>query len=208
MPMARVRAAACCLPPGIWLREMSSCGMLLDLTHISDESFYEAVDLYKGPVLASHQNCRALVPGQRQFTDDQLRIVIERGGVIGASMDTWMLCPWFTLDWSDTGGYSRRDHFRREDISLSHAADHIDHVCQVAGNADHAAIGGDTDGQGGIDGAALRCGFHCRLPVAGTHPPRAWLPPGRHREGHVQELAAILHGPSAEERLTAQTGEP
>ena len=135
------------------LREMSSCGMLLDMTHISDESFFEAVDLYDGPVLASHQNCRALVPGQRQFSDEQLRIVIERGGVIGASMDTWMLCPWYTLDWSNTGGYKRRDHFRREDISLSHVADHIDHVCQLAGNADHAAIGGDTDGQGGIDGA-------------------------------------------------------
>lgn len=142
------------LPPARDLfREMSSCGMLLDLTHISDESFYGAVDLFDGPILASHQNCRALVPGQRQFTDDQLRIVIERGGVIGTSMDTWMLCPWFTLDWSDTAGYNRRDHFRREDISLSHAADHIDHVCQLAGNADHAAIGGDTDGQGGIDGA-------------------------------------------------------
>ena len=135
------------------LREMKSCGMLLDLTHISDESFFEAVDLYDGPVLASHQNCRALVPGQRQFSDEQLRIVIERGGVIGASMDTWMLCPWFTLDWSNTDGYSRRDHFRREEISLRHVADHIDHVCQVAGNAGHAAIGGDTDGQGGTDGA-------------------------------------------------------
>ncbi len=135
------------------LREMSACGMLLDLTHISDESFFEAVDLYEGPVLASHQNCRALVPGQRQFSDEQLRIVIERGGVIGASMDTWMLCPWYTLDWANTGGYNRRDHFRREEISLNHVADHIDHVCQLAGNADHAAIGGDTDGQGGIDGA-------------------------------------------------------
>ena len=135
------------------LREMSSCGMLLDMTHISDESFFEAVDLYDGPILASHQNCRALVPGQRQFSDEQLRIVIERGGVIGASMDTWMLCARFTLDWSNTGGYKRRDHFRREDISLCNVADHIDHVCQLAGNADHAAIGGDTDGQGGIDGA-------------------------------------------------------
>ncbi len=135
------------------LREMSSCGILLDFTHLSDESFWEAVDLYEGPVLASHQNCRALVPGQRQFSDEQLRIVIERNGVIGASMDTWMLCPWYTLDWSNTGGYNRRDHFRREDISLAHVADHIDHVCQLAGNADHAAVGGDTDGQGGIDGA-------------------------------------------------------
>lgn len=140
-------------PAADLLREMSSCGMILDLTHISDESFYGAIDLYSGPIVATHQNCRALVPGQRQFTDDQLGIVIERGGVIGTSMDTWMLCPWYTLDWSNTNGYNRRDHFNREDISLSQVANHIDHVCQLSGNADHAAIGGDTDGQGGISGA-------------------------------------------------------
>ena len=140
-------------PAADLLREMGSCGMILDLTHISDESFYGVVDLYNGPVIASHQNCRALVPGQRQFTDEQLEFVIERGGVIGTSMDTWMLCSKISLDWSNTSGYNRRDYFSRGDISLSHAADHIDHVCQIAGNADHAAIGGDTDGQGGIDGA-------------------------------------------------------
>ncbi len=127
--------------------------MILDLTHISDESFWDAIEYYQGPILASHQNCRELVPGERQFTDEQLKLVIERGGVIGASMDTWMLCPWFTIDWSATGSFNRRNHFQREDISLFHVVDHIDHVCQLAGSSDFAAIGGDTDGQGGIEGA-------------------------------------------------------
>ena len=135
------------------LREMARCGMILDLTHISDESFWDAIEYYQGPILASHQNCRELVPGERQFTDEQLKLVIERGGVIGASMDTWMLCPWFTIDWSATGSFNRRNHFQREEISLFHVVDHIDHVCQLAGSSDFAAIGGDTDGQGGIEGA-------------------------------------------------------
>ena len=120
-------------------------------THISDRSFWEALEYYPGPILASHQNCRALAPGERQFTDEQLRAVIERDGVIGASMDTWMLCEKLDIDWASTGDYERRDYFAREAVTLEHIANHVDHVCQLAGNALHAGIGGDTDGQGGVD---------------------------------------------------------
>ena len=67
--------------------------MVLDLTHCSDQAFWQALDHYGGPVLASHNNCRALVPHQRQFTDDQIRAMIERDGVIGAALDAWMLKP-------------------------------------------------------------------------------------------------------------------
>jgi membrane dipeptidase len=137
------------------LKEMAACGMLLDLTHISDESFWQAVELYEGPVLASHQNCRALVPGERQFSDEQLQLIIDRGGVIGVSMDTWMLYAQPALDWARTGSFNRRDYFEREAITLEHVADHVDHICQLSGNALHAAIGGDTDGQGGIEGAPM-----------------------------------------------------
>lgn len=135
------------------LQEMAKAGMILDLTHIADEGFWQALALFAGPVLASHQNCRALVPGERQFSDAQLQAVIERGGVIGVSMDTWMLYAPGTLDWAKAGITSRRALFSRRDVTLAHVADHIDHICQLAGNADHAAIGGDTDGQGGVEGA-------------------------------------------------------
>ncbi|MAG37059.1 MAG: peptidase M19 [Dehalococcoidia bacterium] len=137
------------------LREMERLGMILDLTHISDESFWEAVEVYQGVVIASHQNCREICPGQRQFSDDQLRVVIERGGVVGASMDTWMIRPVAGFDWGNTEAFARRDYFTRDAVTLEHLVDHIDHVCQLAGNAKHAAIGGDTDGQGGTDGAPL-----------------------------------------------------
>ncbi|MDE2667713.1 MAG: membrane dipeptidase [Acidobacteriota bacterium] len=138
-------------PAKALLREMDSAGMILDVTHASDASVREALDLFGGPVLASHQNCRAIVPGERQFPDDQLRAVIGRGGVIGASMDTWMLYrP--GLDW---GGPipPRRSVYSKEAVTLEDYCDHIDHVCQLAGNSRHAAIGGDTDGQGGSGGA-------------------------------------------------------
>ena len=134
------------------LREMDACGMILDLTHTAEEAFWQALEVFTGPVLASHQNCRALVPGERQFSDEQLRAILERGAVVGASMDTWMLYPESDVDW---GGDipRRRDVFPRQAVTLEHLADHVDHVCQLAGNGLQAAIGGDTDGQGGVEGA-------------------------------------------------------
>src|SRR5438045_740728 len=81
-------------PPGRpLLKEMERVGMILDVTHLSDPCFDEALDVYGGPVLASHHNCRALVPDQRQLTDDQIKRLVSRGAVIGAAMDDWMLVP-------------------------------------------------------------------------------------------------------------------
>ena len=142
------------LPPAAaLLAEMDKAGMILDLTHTSDEAFWQALDLFGGPLLASHQNCRALVPGERQFSDAQLKAILARGAVVGASMDTWMLYD-SGIDWGDDIP-PRRDHFPRDAVTLADLADHIDHVCQLDGNTDQAAIGGDTDGQGGRDGAPL-----------------------------------------------------
>ncbi|MBT6724657.1 MAG: peptidase M19, partial [Planctomycetaceae bacterium] len=60
------------------LKEMQNLGIVLDVTHLTDEGFWEALELYDGPVWASHQNCRALVPHQRQFSDEQIQAIIER----------------------------------------------------------------------------------------------------------------------------------
>jgi membrane dipeptidase len=119
------------------LKEMEHVGMILDVTHLSDQCFDEALDVYGGPVLASHHNCRALVPDQRQLTDDQIKRLVSRGAVIGAAMDDWMLVPGWV-----------RGQTRPEDsgVSLATVVDHIDRVCQLAGDARHAAIGTDLDG--------------------------------------------------------------
>jgi membrane dipeptidase len=128
-------------PPGpALLKAMEEVGMILDVTHLSDDSFDEALQVYGGPVLASHHNCRALVPDQRQLTDDQIQRLIARGAVIGAALDAWMLYPGWV-----------RGETKPEVVGLAAVVDHIDHVCQLAGNARHAAIGSDLDGGFGTE---------------------------------------------------------
>lgn len=122
------------------LKAMSEVGMVLDVTHLADESFWQAVEHFHGPILASHHNCRALVAGDRQLSDDQIRALIERAAVIGAALDSWMLYPGYVPGQTDNSL-----------VSLERVVDHIDHVCQIAGNANHAAIGSDLDGGFGTE---------------------------------------------------------
>ncbi len=117
------------------LREMDATGMLLDVTHLADQSFWEALEIFEGPVLASHHNCRALVPGDRQLADEQIRALIARGAVIGAAFDAWMLRPGWVIGVTQP-----------HEVSLEHVVDQIDHVCQLAGNARHSGLGTDLDG--------------------------------------------------------------
>jgi membrane dipeptidase len=119
------------------LREMERLGIILDVTHLCDDSLREALDHFRGPVWASHSNCRSLVPHNRQFADDQIRELIQRGAVIGAAFDAWMLVP----------GWVRGESTpERAGVTLETVADHIDHICQIAGNARHCGIGSDLDG--------------------------------------------------------------
>lgn len=117
------------------LRALEEVGMILDLTHLADRSFFEALDIFEGPVLASHNNCRALCPGDRQFSDEQIKLLIERGGVIGGAMDAWMIYPNWQKGVTDNSV-----------CNLAMFVDHLDHICQLAGNSLHAAIGSDLDG--------------------------------------------------------------
>jgi membrane dipeptidase len=149
-------------PDGVrLLKEFERLGMILDATHLSDTSFFQALDTFGGPVLASHNNCRELVPDGRQFSDEQIHRLIERNAVIGAALDAWMLVPGWI-----------RGQTTRDVVGLDAVADHIDRVCQLAGNARHAAIGSDLDG-----------GF-------GTEQ----VPLGLDRISELQKLDAILAG--------------
>ncbi|MDW3196123.1 MAG: membrane dipeptidase [Cytophagales bacterium] len=124
------------------LKEMDRLNIILDATHLCDESFWESLDHFQGPVIASHNNCRVLVPHHRQFSDEQLTTLINRGAVIGAAMDAWMLTP----NWI-RGKSTPQD----ENVNLNSVVDHIDHVCQLAGNSLHAGIGSDLDGAFGTE---------------------------------------------------------
>ncbi|MDM8520311.1 membrane dipeptidase [Anaerolineales bacterium HSG6] len=122
------------------LPRMAELGMILDMTHFSDQAFWQALNLFDGSVLASHNNCRALVPHQRQFNDDQLKAIIERDGVIGTVFDAWMLKTGWVIN-----------HTTNEIVSLNDVVNQIDYVCQLSGNSQHSAIGSDLDGGFGKD---------------------------------------------------------
>ena len=117
------------------LLEMARLHVALDVTHLSDISMAQAVAMFDGPLLASHHNCRALVPGDRQLSDEQIRMLVRRDAVIGVALDAWMMLP----GW-------QRGVTQPEAVGLGAAADHIDHVCQLAGSARHSGIGSDLDG--------------------------------------------------------------
>jgi membrane dipeptidase len=116
---------------------MEQLNIILDVTHLCDDSFRDALDHFRGPVWASHSNCRALVDHNRQFSDDHIRELVQRGAVIGAAFDAWMLVPgWeFGTTTPEVAG-----------VTLETVIDHIDHICQIAGNARHCMIGSDLDG--------------------------------------------------------------
>jgi membrane dipeptidase len=119
------------------LKEMERLNIILDATHLCDDSFWEAMDNFNGHVWASHSNCRVLVNHNRQFSDEQLKELIGRGAVIGAPMDAWMMVPGWVRGESTPKGTN---------CNLEVMIDHIDHICQLAGNALHIGIGSDLDG--------------------------------------------------------------
>ena len=122
------------------LKEMDALNMILDVTHLTDKAFSQATKLYKSAMWASHHNCRTLVPHQRQLTDEQIKILIDRDAVIGGVLDAWMLTP----NW--IRGISTP---QSKGVNLETLIDHYDHICQIAGNCQHIAIGSDLDGMYG-----------------------------------------------------------
>ena len=119
------------------LKKMERLNIILDATHLCDDSFWQALDNFNGHVWASHNNVRELVPHNRQFSDEQLKALIERGAVIGGVLDAWMLVPNWKIGTSSP---------KEMNCKLEVLVDHMDHICQLAGNALHVAIGSDLDG--------------------------------------------------------------
>jgi membrane dipeptidase len=124
------------------LREMEKLGLILDVTHLCDESFSDALESYNGPLWASHHNCRALANWNRQLSDEQISTLVKRGAVIGMAFDAIMMVHgWQHLR-------SRPTDFG---LTIEKICEHIDHICQIAGNALHVGIGTDLDGGFGTE---------------------------------------------------------
>jgi membrane dipeptidase len=119
------------------LKRMEAFNIILDATHLCDDAFWQAMDHFKGPIWASHNNCRTLVNHNRQFSDEMIKVLIQRGAVIGGAMDAWMMVPGWV-----------REHSTPEamNCNLEKLIDHMDHICQIAGNALHIGMGSDLDG--------------------------------------------------------------
>jgi membrane dipeptidase len=128
------------------IKEMDRLGIILDVTHLCDDCFWEALEIYNGTIWASHSNCRELVPHNRQFSDEQLRALFDRNAVIGAVMDTWMIVPGWERGVSTPSSAG---------ATLDVLIDHIDHICQLAGSSRHCGIGSDLDGGFGKEQSPL-----------------------------------------------------
>ena len=140
------------------LKKMESLGMILDATHLCDESFWDAMDMFHGAVWASHSNSRTLVPHHRQFSDEQYKELLKRGSVIGIAFDTWMLIPDWIKGESTPEGTG---------VSLTDVVDHILYVCELAGNTDQVALGTDLDGGFGKEQSPHDMESIADLPIVG-----------------------------------------
>jgi membrane dipeptidase len=119
------------------LKKIQELNIILDATHLCDDAFWQAMDNFHGHVWASHNLCRSIVDHNRQFSDDMIKVLIERGAVIGAAFDAWMIVP----------GWERgKSTPKNMNCNIEKIIDHIDHICQLAGNCLHVGIGSDLDG--------------------------------------------------------------
>lgn len=157
------------------IKEMNEIGMMVDVSHISDESFFDVVKVSKAPVIASHSSCRCLCSRSRNMTDEMLQSLKANGGVIQicilsnyiktAEPDPELEAKLKELEtkWGDTKSLTeeQKQQFRNERKDLQNkykklatvadVVDHIDHVVQVIG-IDYVGIGTDFDGGGGVEG--------------------------------------------------------
>lgn len=119
------------------LHEMEKLNIILDATHLCDDAFWDAMECFNGPVWASHNNCRALVNHNRHFSDEMIKALISKDAVIGMPLDAWMMVPHWQRGVSEPGAMQ---------CNLEKMLDHLDHICQLAGNTKHVGIGTDLDG--------------------------------------------------------------
>lgn len=162
----RTRYAGSCYDPGpltdqgrelldVW----SGLGGVLDLSHLAEAAARQALDAFPGTIIASHANVRRLVQHsrypERHLSNEVIRALIERDGVIGV-----VLANHFLLD-----GWTKGDP--KAAVTLEHVVEHIDAICQIAGDAAHVGLGSDFDGGFGLDQVPAEIGSVADLPKVG-----------------------------------------
>jgi membrane dipeptidase len=150
--------------------EMNRLGVMVDISHVSDEAFYQVMEISVAPVIASHSSCRHFTPGfERNMSDDMIRLLAEKGGVIQITFSSWFISDEYRKQGdvalaeikahleaegievdSEEGWEYRKEYFRKNPIAVvdvSDVADHIEHVIELVG-IDHVGMGSDFDGAG------------------------------------------------------------
>ena len=156
------------------LAAMADMGLVLDVSHLADESFFEALDIFEGRSIASHSNPRALVPGPRQLSDEMIRRLVERDGIIGIIPANWCL----RSDWSKGDS--------KEAVTLADVTAAVDHICQIAGDVAHVGLGSDFDGGFGAESVPAEMDTVADLALVG---------PALSKIGYSEEeVAAVLSG--------------
>jgi membrane dipeptidase len=137
------------------VRALDRVGMIHDMSHLAEESFWELLYLASGPVIASHSNCRAIVPGDRQLSDAMIRAIVQRDGVIGLNFyDEFLLPP---------------EQYKKRRCRMSDIIAHVKHLANVIGDAKHIAIGTDMDGGVGRDDIPFELSTAADMPVVADH---------------------------------------
>ena len=116
------------------IREMNREGIMVDLSHASEQSFYDAMEISKTPIVCSHSSCKALCDVPRNLSDDQLRALAKKGGVAHITL---------------YGGFLRKEG----EATIRDAIEHLNHAVRIMG-IDHVGLGTDFDGDGGVTGLA------------------------------------------------------
>lgn len=159
------------------LKKMSDYDFILDVTHLSDTCFWEALDLFEGSVWASHHLCRAITPHNRQLSDEMIKALLKRDAVIGMAFDAWMIVPNWQRGISTPKGLG---------VNLEKLLDHLDHICQLAGHTQCVGIGSDLDG-----GFGKEQGLYDIETIADLQK----IPDILTKRGYIQsDIEGIMHG--------------
>ncbi len=119
------------------IKALDARGIIHDTSHLAEESFWELLSATSGPVMASHSNCRSIVPTDRQLSDEMIIALGQRGGVIGINFfDKFLLRP---------------AEYQKRRARLSDLIEHVRHMCDLIGDAKHVGIGTDMDGGFGME---------------------------------------------------------
>jgi len=125
------------------VRACNRLGILVDVSHITDAGFWDTLELSDAPVIASHSNCRALCGSMRNLTDEMIVAIAEQNGVVGVNYASFFLVD---MDLDKIAAGDEEEMKKAQSVTIDTVIDHIDHMVNLVGNADHVGLGSDFDG--------------------------------------------------------------